>query len=102
MYEYVKKALVTALLIVSAAFVPCLPMVADFPDRTSELARAAASPLFWQIWDKLLSRELEQWIPTHSDDCQESEWAPEFCNVLTCLFFFSNPHLKDPYPPWGI
>jgi hypothetical protein len=43
MYEYMKKALVTALPIVSAAFVPCLPMVADFPDRTSELARAPGS-----------------------------------------------------------
>jgi hypothetical protein len=87
MHEYAKKALVIALLIVSAAFVPSLPTVAGFPDRSSELARAAASPLFWQIWDKLLSREVKDWIPTHSDDCQESEWTPESRNVQTCLFF---------------
>jgi hypothetical protein len=87
MREYVKKALVTALLIVSAAIVPSLPTVAGFQDQRSKLARAAASPLFRQIWDKLLRREFEDWIPTHSDDCQESEWTPEFRNVYTRLFF---------------
>lgn len=86
MHEYVRKALVVALLIASAAIVPSLPTVAGLPDRRSELARTAASPLFWQIWDKLLSRELEHWIPTHSNDCQESEWTPEFRNVHACLF----------------
>src|SRR3989442_12295572 len=58
MHEYVKRALVTALLIVSAAIVPSLPTVASFPDRSSKLARVAVSPLFWQIWDKLPSREI--------------------------------------------
>jgi len=79
-----KKALIAALLVVSAAFASCLPNIADFPDRTSELARAATSPLIWQFWDELLSRELAQWIPTDSDDCQKSEWAPEFRNAITC------------------
>jgi hypothetical protein len=96
MHEYVRKSLVAALLIVSAAIVPSLPTVAGFPDRSSELARAAAGPLFGQIWDKLPSREIEIWIPTDSDDCQESEWlpastmtvwTPEFRNVPTCLLF---------------
>jgi hypothetical protein len=87
MHEDTKRALVIALLIVSAAIVPSLPTVAGFPDRSSELPRAATSPLFWQIWDKLLSREVEDWIPIYSDDCQESEWTPESRNVQTCLFF---------------
>ena len=87
MHEYMKKALIAALLVVSAAFAPCLSSVVDFPDRTSELVGAATSPLFWQFWDELLSRALAQWIPTDSDDCQKSEWAPEFRNALTSLFF---------------
>jgi hypothetical protein len=87
MHEYVKKALVTALLIVSAAIVPFLLTAAGFPDRSSKLARAVASPWFWQIWDNLPSREAEDWILTYSDDCQESDWTPEFRNLHTCLFF---------------
>jgi hypothetical protein len=82
-----KKALIAALLVVSAAFAPCLPNVAEFPDPTSELARATASPLFWQFWDEPLSRELAQWIQTASDDGQESEWPPELLNALMCLYF---------------
>ena len=104
MCEYMKKALISAVLVVSTAFVPCLSNVTDFPDRTSELAHAAASPLFWQFWDELLSRELAQWTKTLSDDDQQSEWSPEFRSALTCLFFwvFLDPCLKDPYPSWGI
>jgi hypothetical protein len=83
MREYMKKALIATLLVISVAFAPCLSSVVDFPDRTSEFARAATTPLFWQFWDELLSRELG---PTDSDDCQKSEWAPEFRNALMCLF----------------
>ena len=83
MCEYMKKALIAAVLVVSTAFVPCLSNVTDFPDRASELAHAAASPLFWQFWDELLSRELAQWAKTVSDDDQQSEWPPEFRSVLT-------------------
>jgi hypothetical protein len=104
MCEYMKKALIASLLIVSSVFVPCLSNVTDFSDRTSELAHAAASPLFWQFWDELLSRELAQWTKTVSDDDQQSEWPPEFRSALTCLFFwaFLNPCLKDRYPSLGI
>jgi len=87
MPEYMKKALIAALLVISTAFVPCLSNIADFPDRTSELARAAASPLFWQFWDELLSRELAQWTRTVSDDSRKSDWLPEFRDDSTCLFF---------------
>jgi hypothetical protein len=82
MCEYVKKALIAAVLVVSTAFVPCLSNVTDFPDRTSELAHAAASPLFWQFWDELLSRELAQWTKTVSDDDQPSEWPRDTSFVL--------------------
>lgn len=98
-----KKALIVALLVVSAAFAPCLPNVAEFPDPTSELARATASLLFWQFWHEPLSRELAQWIQTASNDGQESEWPPELLNALMCLYFqvFLNTRSKDPYPPRG-
>lgn len=98
MHEYMKNALIAALLVVSAAFAPCLPNVADFPARTSELARAAASPLLWQFWDGLLSRELAEWTKTVSDDDQQSEWSPEFRGSLTCLFFqvFLKPVFDGP------
>ena len=87
MHEYTKRVLIAALLVVSTAFVPCLSNVADFPDRTSELAHAAASPLVWQFWDELLSRELAQWAKTVSDDGQKSDWPAEFRNDPTFLFF---------------
>jgi hypothetical protein len=98
MHEYMKQALIAALLVVSSAFAPCLPNVADFPDRTSELARAAASPLLWQIWDELLRCELQQWVPTDSEDGQKSGWPPEFRSALTCLFFwvFLKPMFEGP------
>lgn len=86
MHEYMKKALIAALLVVSASFAPCLRNVADFPGRTSELARAAASPLFWQVWDELLSRELAQWTKTFPEDDRQPERLPEFSKALTCLF----------------
>jgi len=98
MHGYMKKALIAPLLVVSATFAPCLPNVADFPDRTSELARAAASPLFWQIWDELLRCALAQWTKTVSDDDQQSEWPPEFRSALTYLFFqvFLKPVFEGP------
>jgi hypothetical protein len=98
MHEYMKKALIAALLAVSASFAPCLPNVAVFPDRTSELVRAAASPLFWQFSDELLRRELAQWTKTVSDDDQQSEWPPEFRSALTGLFFwvFLKPVFEGP------
>ena len=86
MHEYIKKALIAVLLVVSSAFVS-VSNVADFPDRTSEMAHAAARSLFWQFWDELLSRELARWTKMVSDDGQQSDWPPEFRNALTCLLF---------------
>jgi len=57
-----KKTLITTLLAISAAFAPgvpsCLPSALDVPERASQLAQAAASPLFWQLWDEVLTRSL--------------------------------------------
>ena len=53
-----KKKLIPALLLVSAAFVPCLRNAVGFPDRVCEVAQEAARPLFWHLWDSLLAREL--------------------------------------------
>ena len=88
-----KRGLIAALLVVSAAFAPCSPNVAEFPDRTSDLARA--SRVFWQFWDELLCRELVRWTQTVSDDGQQSESFPESRNALMCLFF--NVFLKYPF-----
>jgi hypothetical protein len=98
MHEHMRKALIAALLVISAAFAPCLSSVVDFPDRTSEFARAATSTLFWQFWDELLSRELAQGTKTVSDDDQQSEWTPEFRSALTRLFFqvFLKPVFEGP------
>ena len=87
MHEYTKRTLLIALLIVSAAIVPSLTTVVGFPDRSSELPHAATSPLFRHVWDKLLSSEVEDWIPTHSDNCRESEWTPESRHLHTRVFF---------------
>jgi hypothetical protein len=66
-----KKNLITALLAVSAAFAPsvpsCLPSALDIPARASQLARAAASPLFWHLWDEVLTRGLAHLTQTRSD-----------------------------------
>lgn len=53
-----KKILIPALLVVSAAFAPYLRSTADFPDRACEMARGVASPLFWHLWDEVVVREL--------------------------------------------
>jgi hypothetical protein len=66
MHEFMKKARIASPLVVSAAYASCLPNAADFPGRTSELARATASLLFWQFSDELLSCELAQWTKTRS------------------------------------
>jgi hypothetical protein len=93
MHEYMKKAkLIAALLVVSSAFVPCLSSVADFPDRTSEMAHVAARPLFWQFWDELLSRELAQWTKTFQMMASSRIGLQNFAtpSLAFCSGFFSN------------
>jgi len=71
-----RKALIPTLLVVSAAFAPCLPNVVAFLDRASMVARTVASPLVWHLWDELLNCELTQWIQPAPHDGPESEWRP--------------------------
>jgi hypothetical protein len=78
-----RKTLIPALLVVSAAFAPCLPSVVAFLDRASIVARTIASPLVWHLWDELLSCELTQWIQPAPHDGPESEClAPELRTAL--------------------
>src|ERR1700733_16085069 len=53
-----KKTLIPALLVVSAAFTPCLRNAVGLPDRVCQVAGEVAEPLFWHLWDRLLTHEL--------------------------------------------
>jgi hypothetical protein len=56
-----KKALMTAALLATAAMTPCFTSVLgaiDIPSRASDLACAVASPVFWHIYDEVLTRSL--------------------------------------------
>jgi hypothetical protein len=51
-----KKGLIPVLLVACAVFAPCLRNAVELPDPVSEVACAVASPLFWHLWDELLTR----------------------------------------------
>ena len=56
-----KKAIITAALFAVAAVTPSFTRVLgaiDIPGRASGLACAVASPVFWHIYDEILSRAL--------------------------------------------
>jgi hypothetical protein len=76
-----KKALISALAVVSAAFAPCVPSAVDLPERIYEVTSATAGPLFWQVYDKLLSRGLSQ-VTTTS---QQHEGRAGGDEALTCF-----------------
>jgi hypothetical protein len=79
-----KKALIPALIVFSAAFAPCLRNAVEFPDRTSEIA----SLVFWHLSDELLDHGLARWTQNASHDGEELEWGPVLQNdALVCLFF---------------
>jgi hypothetical protein len=83
-----KKALIPALLVVSAAFAPCLRSTFELPDGGCEIAAAVASPLFWHLWDELLARGLSDWTRSALQLTEEREWPPELRkDALACLFF---------------
>ena len=56
-----KKILIPALLVVSAAFAPGLRDAVEFPERACEIAQEVARPLFWHVWDELLNRQIAHW-----------------------------------------
>jgi hypothetical protein len=54
-----KKALISTVLLATAAIAPCFTSVLsaiDIPSRASDLACAVASPVFWHIYDEVLTR----------------------------------------------
>ena len=82
-----KKLLIPALLVVSAAFAPGLRDAFEFPERACEIAQEVARPLFWHLWDKVLTHELARVKPATSAGV-EPEWQQELDNgAVVCIFF---------------
>src|SRR2546423_9854354 len=85
MTKTMKKAVIPALLVASSALAPGQRSAGQLPYSPSAVI-SLASPLFWPIWDTLLTRELAQWASADSQLAGE-EWT-EFGNeALICLFF---------------
>jgi hypothetical protein len=83
-----KTILIHALLVVSAAFAPGVRDAIEFPERTCEVAQTAAVPLFWHLWDKLLTHELARGIPPAPSAGAEMEWQGALSNdAVVCIFF---------------
>jgi hypothetical protein len=83
-----KKALIPALLFVSAAFTPCLRNAVELPERISGVAREVARPLFWHLWDEWLEREIARWTQTGAIGGAMTEWRPDSTNeAVACLLF---------------
>ncbi len=83
-----KKLLIPALLVVSAAFVPGLRDAVEFPERACKIAQEVARPLFWHLWDRLLTRELARASQPATREGVEPEWQVALGNgSVVCIFF---------------
>jgi hypothetical protein len=83
-----KKILIPALLVVSAAFAPGLRDAVELPERACEIAQEAAGPLFWHLWDKVLTYELERGMRPASSAGVASEWQQTLGNgTVVCIVF---------------
>jgi hypothetical protein len=83
-----KKILIPALLVVSAALVPGLWNAVEFPDRTCEVAQSVVAPLFWHLWDELLNREIARLSQPVALDGEVLGWQPGLPNnTVVCIFF---------------
>ena len=83
-----KKTLILALFVVSAALAPCVRRAIELPYRVSDAASAFASPLFWHLCDELLAREVAQSGRTASGVGEALDWRPESgSDAVACLFF---------------
>ena len=81
-----KKALVTAVLLATAAMTPCFTSVLgviDIPSRASDLACAAASPVFWHIYDEVLTRALTR---ITVDSTQPAAQRASQADTVVCVF----------------
>jgi hypothetical protein len=82
-----KKTLIPALLVVSAAFTPCLRNTFAVPERACQVAQAVAAPLFWHLWDELLDREIARWTKPATNG-EVLDWRPGLPNdAVACIFF---------------
>jgi hypothetical protein len=82
-----KKRLIPALLVVSAAFVPGLRNAVGFPDRVCEIAQEAARPLFWHFWDRLLACELAGGTEDRVRSEEPTWHAALPKDVVACILF---------------
>ena len=83
-----KKILIPALLVVSAALVPSLRNAVEFPDRTCEVAQSVVAPLFWHLWDELLNRETARLSQLPTPGGEVLAWGPGLTdNTVVCIFF---------------
>jgi hypothetical protein len=72
-----KKTLLSALLMVSAAFASCLGNAVNVQDRAYEITREIAAPLFWHLWDEFLRRELIRGARSAANVSEEASWRPQ-------------------------
>src|SRR5262249_48295063 len=79
-----KKALISTLLVVSAAFAPCFRIAVDGSNRAPEVARTVASPLFWHVYDELLSREIARFTSAPHQHGVSSEQQSD---AIACFVF---------------
>ena len=80
------KALMTAVLLATTAMTPCFTSVfgaIDVPGRASDLACAVASPVFWHLYDEVLTRALTRiTIDTTRSQAQRTSQP----DVFVCVF----------------
>ena len=81
-----KKALISIVLLATAAIAPCFTSVLsaiDIPSRASDLACAVASPMFWHVYDEVLTRALTRFsvdtTQTHAQRASQSD-------TVVCVF----------------
>jgi hypothetical protein len=91
-----KKILIPALLVISAAFAPGLRNAVEFPDQACEVAQEVAQPLFWHLWDRLLTRELAQGTgPSERNESVSWEAALHQDAVVRIFFHIILKHAFD-------
>jgi hypothetical protein len=83
-----KKILIPALLVVSAAFAPGVRDAVELPERACEIAQEVARPLFWHVWDELLNRQIAQWTKPAANGGEVPDWRPGLpTDAVACIFF---------------
>jgi hypothetical protein len=81
-----KRMLLSGLLLVAVTFAPCLHRFVDIQLPTSQIVCALASPVFWQLWNEFLTRELAEWTSSASNDAKLSPWPSlHESDTLFCL-----------------